>query len=86
MAAKKPVIACNSGGPLETIKHDVTGFLCEPTPFEFAQAMSKLLTVPETAVKMGEEARIHVTQTFSTETFGEQLNHYVLDIHHPRIE
>ncbi|XP_074590809.1 alpha-1,3/1,6-mannosyltransferase ALG2 [Curcuma longa] len=86
MAAKKPVIACNSGGPLETIKHDVTGFLCEPTPFEFAQAMSKLLADPETAVRMGEEARNHVTQKFSTETFGEQLNHYVLDIHHRRIE
>ncbi|KAJ8455621.1 hypothetical protein OPV22_006277 [Ensete ventricosum] len=53
MAGSKPVIACNSGGPLETIKHDVTGFLCEPTPFEFAQAMSKLLTDPEMAVRMG---------------------------------
>ncbi|XP_042458175.1 alpha-1,3/1,6-mannosyltransferase ALG2-like [Zingiber officinale] len=86
MAAKKPVIACNSGGPLETIKHEVTGFLCEPTPFEFAQAMSKLLSDSETAARMGEEARNHVTKKFSTETFGEQLNHYVLDIHHHRIE
>ncbi|CAL9091266.1 unnamed protein product [Musa textilis] len=86
MAASKPVIACNSGGPLETIKHDVTGFLCEPTPFEFARAMSKLLTDPEMAVRMGKEARDHVTQQFSTKTFGEQLNHSVLDIYHHRIE
>ena len=26
------VIACNSGGPLETIKHNRTGFLLEPDP------------------------------------------------------
>ncbi|WOL14292.1 hypothetical protein Cni_G23072 [Canna indica] len=86
MAAKKPVIACNSGGPLETIKHDVTGFLCEPTPSEFSQAMSKLVNDPEIAARMGEAARNHVTEKFSTKTFGEQLNRYVLDIYHHRIE
>jgi glycosyltransferase involved in cell wall biosynthesis len=32
MASQKPVIACNSGGSVETIKHAATGFLCEPTP------------------------------------------------------
>mmetsp|Transcript_25585 Transcript_25585/g.101031 ORF Transcript_25585/g.101031 Transcript_25585/m.101031 type:complete len:104 (+) Transcript_25585:1454-1765(+) len=29
MAASRAVIACNSGGPLETIEEGVTGFLCE---------------------------------------------------------
>ncbi|BBH03001.1 UDP-Glycosyltransferase superfamily protein, partial [Prunus dulcis] len=29
MAAHKPVIACNSGGPVETVKDGATGFLCE---------------------------------------------------------
>ncbi|KAH9723133.1 GDP-Man:Man(1)GlcNAc(2)-PP-Dol alpha-1,3-mannosyltransferase [Citrus sinensis] len=32
MAAYKPVSACDSGGPVETIKNEVTGFLCNPTP------------------------------------------------------
>ncbi|KAL9403699.1 hypothetical protein Peur_000671 [Populus x canadensis] len=30
-AAHKPVIACNSGGPVETVKDGETGFLCNPT-------------------------------------------------------
>lgn len=86
MAAQKPVIACNSGGPVETVKHEVTGFLCDPSPLEFSKSMAKLMGDPEMAAKMGKEARRHVTEKFSTKTFGEQLNHYVLDTYHQRIE
>lgn len=32
MQYHKPVVACNSGGPKETVIHGVTGFLCENTP------------------------------------------------------
>ncbi|KAH9320874.1 hypothetical protein KI387_015513, partial [Taxus chinensis] len=65
MAAQKPVIACNSGGPLESIKHSITGFLCEPTPQNFSSAMLMLLNDPDMAKKMGMEARSHVEKTFS---------------------
>lgn len=86
MAAQKPVIACNSGGPVETVKHEVTGFLCDPNPLEFAKSMSKLMADPEMAAKMGKEARRHVTEKFSTKSFGEQLNRYVFDTYHQRTE
>ncbi|XP_010907187.1 uncharacterized protein [Elaeis guineensis] len=86
MAARKPVVACNSGGPVETIKHEVTGFLCDPTPLDFALAMSKLISNREMAETMGKEAYQHVSEKFSTKTFGEQLNHYVINVHHRRIE
>ncbi|CAL1374045.1 unnamed protein product [Linum trigynum] len=49
MAAHKPVIACNSGGPVESINDGVTGFLCDPTPQAFSQAMAKFLEDPELA-------------------------------------
>ena len=42
MAAGRPVIASNSGGPLETVVHEATGLLCEPQPADFAQAMNAL--------------------------------------------
>ncbi|KAK8647793.1 hypothetical protein V6N13_121520 [Hibiscus sabdariffa] len=58
MAANKPVIACNSGGPVETIKDGETGFLCDPNPKEFALAMAKLLQDPEMARQMGEQASV----------------------------
>ncbi|KAI9187232.1 hypothetical protein LWI28_025772 [Acer negundo] len=80
MAAHKPVIACNSGGPVETVKNEVTGFLCDPTPREFSLAMAKLIKDPEMAKKMGEEARRHVTESFSTEIFGQRLNQFLVDI------
>lgn len=80
MAAYKPVIACNSGGPTETIKHEVTGFLCDPTPHEFSLAMEKFIQNPKLAEKMGEEARQHVLESFSTEVFGQHLNQYILGV------
>ncbi|KAH9625728.1 hypothetical protein KSS87_007924 [Heliosperma pusillum] len=80
MAAYKPVIACNSGGPIETVKHEVTGFLCDPTPTEFSCAMAKLVEDVELARKMGLEARQHVVDSFSTEVFGDNLNQYILSV------
>ncbi|KAI3753667.1 hypothetical protein L2E82_25727 [Cichorium intybus] len=80
MAAHKPVIACNSGGPVETVRDGETGFLCDPTPQGFSSAMSKFLEDPRLAERMGAKARAHVVGTFSTTTFGEQLNKYMMDI------
>jgi alpha-1,3/alpha-1,6-mannosyltransferase len=86
MASKKPVIACNSGGPMETVRDGETGFLCDPSPVQFANAMLKLAKDADLATRMGEEARKHVTSTFSTKIFGDKLNNYVLNIYHRRIE
>jgi hypothetical protein len=45
MAAKKHVIACNSGGPIDTIANELTGFICKPFPIELLKAMSILQTI-----------------------------------------
>lgn len=86
MAAQKPVIACNSGGPVETVKHEETGFLCDPNPQEFSLAMAKLLENPQVAERMGKEARKHVTESFSTTIFGQRLNQYILDIARRKVD
>jgi len=46
MACGRPVVACDSGGPRETIVSGKTGFLSEPTPHSFATAMRRLLVHP----------------------------------------
>lgn len=74
MAAQKPVIACNSGGPKESVVHNVTGFLCEPTPQNFSSVMNVLLHEPQMAIQMGMRARNHVEACFSRHVFGENLN------------
>ncbi|CAN6249927.1 unnamed protein product [Urochloa humidicola] len=86
MAAHKPVIACNSGGPVETVVNEVTGFLCDPAPAEFSKAMLKLVCDHDLALRMGKQARDHVVQKFSTKTFGDLLNSYVLNVYHERME
>ena len=43
MAAQRPVVACASGGPLESIVSGVTGFLVQPTAGAFADAVARLL-------------------------------------------
>lgn len=62
MAYGKPVIAVNSGGPLETVEHGRTGFLAEPKADEFARYMATLVTSPGQARLMGEKGRVRVQQ------------------------
>ncbi|KAI7752005.1 hypothetical protein M8C21_029937, partial [Ambrosia artemisiifolia] len=83
MAAHKPVIACNSGGPVESVKDGETGFLCDPSPQSFSLAMAKFLNDPSLAEKMGSKARAHVATSFSTKTFGNKLNEYIMDVVEP---
>lgn len=40
---ERAVIAVNSGGPVESVRHEVTGFLCEQTPAAFGDAMWRLV-------------------------------------------
>jgi len=79
-AARRPVIACNSGGPLESVLQGKTGFLCEPTPEAFATAMASLVTKTDLAVKMGTEGRLHVEKSFSRDNFSAVLEGILLNI------
>ncbi len=73
MAAARPVVAVNSGGPLETIRHEHTGLLCEPTPQAFAEAFAYFITNSEETKRMGQAGRRHVVQHFSRAAFGHRL-------------
>lgn len=79
MAHQCPVIACNSGGPCETIESGSTGFLCEPTAEAFAAAMSHC-SEAEVTNKMGRMGRRRVQGAFSREKFGDQLERYLKDL------
>jgi alpha-1,3/alpha-1,6-mannosyltransferase len=79
MAAEKPVVACNNGGPKESVKNAATGFLCEPTPESFASAMMLLLHDPQKAEMMGKFARQHVEENFSRKV----LNTIIYDLLKP---
>lgn len=74
MALSKPVISCNSGGPLETVEDNVSGFLCDDNKISFAQAMLKLYYNRARSVEFGEAGYRRVRKHFSYEAFGDKLN------------
>jgi glycosyltransferase involved in cell wall biosynthesis len=54
MLARKPVITCtDSGGPLEFVRHNETGFVITPDPIELAAAIDKLHDTPGLAADLG---------------------------------
>ena len=65
MALGTPVIACNSGGPLETVAEGLTGFLCESDPTHFADNMMRFVIDKELYLRMAERCRRHVEEHFT---------------------
>jgi alpha-1,3/alpha-1,6-mannosyltransferase len=79
MASGKPVIACNSGGPLESVVQGETGYLCKPLAEMFAAAMKELMK-EGVSERMGKQAQVHVRKKFSRAAFGEKLNQAVMEL------
>jgi alpha-1,3/alpha-1,6-mannosyltransferase len=79
MAAARPVVAVASGGPLETIVDDETGFLRPPEPAAFAEALARLVSDPERAAAMGRAGRERVSSRFTKAAFGRRLETMLLE-------
>ncbi len=73
MYCEKPVIATNTGGPLETVAHETTGFLIPPIPSDFAKCMLKLIETPCLQQKMGAAAKSRVIEKFSFLAFKKKV-------------
>ena len=79
MASGTPVIACNSGGPKESVQNNVTGFLEEPNPENFAKAMESCLR-GNVVTTMSTKARKRVQNLFSRQSFGNTLESIIFDM------
>ena len=80
MYMKRPVIAANSGGPRETVIDGETGFLCEPDPQSFAEAMQKFFKDKSLSREMGISGHKHVTHKFNSTAFKENLDDIVKNL------
>jgi len=83
MYAGKPVIAANSGGPTETVVNDVTGFLCNLEPEDFADAMLKCIQNESVRTKLGKAGQDRMKKLFSFMAFSDKLLetvHSLLDV------
>jgi len=67
----RPVIACKSGGPLETIVNNKTGYLCDSNAKSFSDAMLRLVNQPNLVDEMGSKGHDYVKSKFHQK----HLNH-----------
>ena len=75
MHCRLPVVAVNDAGPKETVADGVTGFLCQPTPESFCQAMAKLAAMDRRQLdEIGEAGRARVKDLFSFQAFADKLD------------
>ncbi|KAF8247738.1 UDP-Glycosyltransferase/glycogen phosphorylase [Wilcoxina mikolae CBS 423.85] len=75
LIAELPVLAHNSGGPLETIQEGVTGWLRPEIPEEWTTMIRKALfeMQPAEIGEMGKRGRERVVREFSKEKMAERL-------------
>lgn len=76
MYMQTPVIAVNSGGPLETIIEGVTGYLCEQQPQDFSNAMLKFINDKSNSSLMGKHGKEHVIKNFTSLSMKKNLEIY----------
>jgi glycosyltransferase involved in cell wall biosynthesis len=76
MALGKPVVAADSGGNPELVRHGVTGFLIPPnSPGMLADRVAQLLESPVMAAAFGQAGRERVAREFSIRTCASRYEH-----------
>jgi len=81
MSAALPVVVSKVGGNPEIVEHGVTGWLVYPnTPEAFSEALIKLITSPETCIKLGCKAREEVKKRFSLRRMVEEYENLYLKL------
>lgn len=74
MYCERPVLATNTGGPLETVENGTTGFLIEENEEKFAEKMLKLVKDSSLCPIMGAAGKQRVINNFSFQSFKHKLN------------
>ena len=78
MARGTPVIAINSGGPTESVKNGVTGFLLGKNKEEWHQCMENLQTNAKLREKIGISARNYAHEEFSLKSMGQKMHKEIM--------
>jgi len=80
MYMNAPVIACNSGGPKESVLDDKTGFLLPTDPIAWAEKMNILATNEKLRKEMGAAGRQNSKDRFGLEAFATSANDHCLNV------
>jgi glycosyltransferase involved in cell wall biosynthesis len=86
LLCETPVVAFNSGGLTDIVKHERTGLLVPPGKVkELAAALDRILTSPDLAADLGKAGRIFALSAFAPESAARQYSaiyHRAIG-HHP---
>jgi glycosyltransferase involved in cell wall biosynthesis len=74
MASGSAVLAVDAGGPRESVIHNVTGWLLNPTPWAFAEQMSLVAEDGPNGRLISRRATRRRAQQFSADAFVERLD------------
>lgn len=80
MAEGVPVVAVNSGGPVESVEQGITGILCEPTPVAFSRAVLPFVVDKSASLEMGHRGRERVEAYFSRDVLGKELQNVLVKL------
>jgi glycosyltransferase involved in cell wall biosynthesis len=80
MACGKPVVATDRGGPKETVVDDITGFLRLPTAEAFADAITKLATMPAGRYDALSRAARERALAFGWDRFAARIDDHVEEL------
>lgn len=73
MVRSSPVLAHNSGGPLETVVEGKTGYLLPKTASLWSEKILLMMTDSDLRFRLGVQARNHIMRNFSLETMENKL-------------
>eukprot|EP00825_Cyclidium_porcatum_P007489 TRINITY_DN1375_c0_g2_i1.p2 TRINITY_DN1375_c0_g2~~TRINITY_DN1375_c0_g2_i1.p2 ORF type:complete len:217 (+),score=41.82 TRINITY_DN1375_c0_g2_i1:727-1377(+) len=81
MYMEKPVLACNNGGPKESIKDKETGFLLPENDIEqWGQKLKYIVQNKKEIQEMGKTCKARAIQLFSLKIFQDKINQHVESI------
>lgn len=81
MYMQKPIIACNSGGPRESILDGKTGYLLPQDAKEWGKKMLELTKNENKAREMGVAGKKNVQDRFGLDIFANKAHEYALLVH-----
>ena len=81
MAARKPIVACNSGGIPEMIQHNINGLLAEKENLtDLAEKIMQLIDDPDLRMRLAAQAKIDVEEFSIEKTIQKNIELYKLMI------
>ncbi|MNC27651.1 putative glycosyltransferase EpsD [compost metagenome] len=77
MAAGRPVLAVNNGGPAEIIRHGVDGYLYDGSSGELAHYMAQVYGDRNLTLRVGDEAKKTIDSRFTARIMADRFTHVV---------